>query len=137
MNEQEQIEVWQRQIAANVTLEDFNKFVVPAMRSDETFKRMAAEEAKRRGYRADKTLGIYVEPVKMVTTKGRNLLKVGWSKDILYAEFSSGDTYSYLGVPQEEFFKLTRSPFPDKLFATNVRNKFPSARCPTQSRPSG
>ena len=56
----EQIEVWRRSIAECATLRDFNKFIVPAMKTrGDTFKMMAATEAKRRGYAPNKEKGIY------------------------------------------------------------------------------
>jgi hypothetical protein len=130
-------ERWAASIAECDTLADFNKYIVPRMRSQgDLFKTMAATEAKKRGYRADKIAGVYIDPVKMVLTKGRNVIKVGWSNDTLYTEFADGRTYSTLGVPKEEFYKLCRSPFPDKLYATNIRGKYSSAPCPTQSSPT-
>lgn len=113
------------------TLADWNKYILPSMKTHgPVFLHMAATEARKRGYRADKIAGVYIEPVQMVLTKGRNVIKVGWSNDTLYTEFADGRTYSTLGVPKEEFFKLTRSPFPDKLYATNIRGKYSSAPCP-------
>jgi hypothetical protein len=43
------------------TVELFNSRIVPHMRDHEPFKLAAILEAKRRGYRADKQLGVYVE----------------------------------------------------------------------------
>lgn len=42
------------------TLNSFNRFIVPLMRLETPeLKRIAAEEAKRRGYKANKYKGVY------------------------------------------------------------------------------
>lgn len=42
------------------TLVSFNRFIVPLMRVETTdLRHLAAEEAKRRGYRANKEKGVY------------------------------------------------------------------------------
>ena len=66
---------------------------------------------------------------KMTATRGRNLIGVGWSDGILRCAFA-GQAYGvrafyrYKGVPEAEYLKLTRSPFPDRLFTTNIRSKY-------------
>jgi hypothetical protein len=129
-----QTEIFQQMFDSCSTLDRWNEFVVPAMKSEgEELKMAAAREAKKRGYRADKILGIYIEPVEMKPTKGHNLISIGYAGGWLYAGFGSGKTYRYKDVPQEEFFKLQRSPYPDSLFAHNVKGKFECEPVETKS----
>lgn len=120
-------DVWKRQLEANETLEDFNRYVVPAMRGSEEFKVMAAAEAKRRGYVAEKLAGVYVEPVKMYLTKGRVIIKVGWVNGVLHVEYaSSAKVYPYPNVPEAWFDNLRRSIYPDHLW-TGYKKKLEAA----------
>lgn len=53
-------QVWRTLITECGRLESFNRFIVPLMRVETPeFKRIAAEEAKRRGYTANKEKGVY------------------------------------------------------------------------------
>jgi hypothetical protein len=119
MTDQEAFEVWRKMIRANETLADFNKYVVPAMKTHgDEFKLIAAAEAKRRGYVADKLAGVYVEPVKMFLTKGRVIIKVGWVNGVLHVEYASGSkVYPYPNVPEAWFDNLRKVPYPDHLWA--------------------
>jgi hypothetical protein len=63
---------------------------------------------------------------KMYATRGHNLLGVGWDNGVLRCAFAGKDGAlfgRFTGVPEAEFLKLKRSPFPDRLFSTNIRNK--------------
>jgi hypothetical protein len=52
--------VWRQLLVECCSLQTFNRFIVPLMRVETLeFKRIAAEEAKRRGYSANKEKGIY------------------------------------------------------------------------------
>ena len=110
---------------------ELNRLIKPAVeareRGDAEPAKLLAAEAKRRGYVFQD--GAYKDVPPMVITKGRNLLRVGWRDGVLYATFTSGPKiYEYPGVPHAEYFKLTRSPFPDKLFFTNIKGKFEAAK---------
>ena len=69
---------------------------------------------------------------KMFATRGINLIAVGWdrtegSKGILRCCFASkgGPRYGrHKDVPEAEFGKLKRSPYPDRLYATNIKGKY-------------
>ena len=117
MTEDPQEAVWAASLAECDTLEDFNKYIVPHMRTrGDVFLKMAATEAKKRGYRADKQLGIYAAPVEMKLTKGRVVIKVGWDAGVLYAEYQNGKTYSFPGWDEAEVQKIVANPYPDALF---------------------
>ena len=63
----------------------------------------------------------------MVACKGSNVIGVGYKDGVLRVCFAGKDGprfWRYPGVPADEFVKLSRSPYPDRLFTTNVRNKF-------------
>lgn len=66
---------------------------------------------------------------KMSACKGTNVVGVGWMDGVLRVAFAgkyySARFYRYSGVPQAEFEKLKRSPFPDRLFTTNIKGKYP------------
>ena len=60
--DEEQIGIWQRALDACSTLKDFNLYIVPPMRSrGDVFLKMAATEARRRRYKANKATGLYEE----------------------------------------------------------------------------
>lgn len=70
---------------------------------------------------------------KMFATRGTNLIAVGWdrtegSTGVLRCCFASKDGPRYgkhFGVPEAEFGKLKRSPYPDRLYTTNIKGKYP------------
>jgi len=60
-----------------------------------------------------------------VVRKGRNIHRIGWNGGYLLVEFR-GNTQQWLygpNLPREEYDKLLRVPYPDKLFQTNVKSK--------------
>ena len=57
----EQQTIWHRQLEANDTLYDWNKYVLPKMRSEPEFKMMAIVVAKARGWKYDSGVGAYVK----------------------------------------------------------------------------
>ncbi len=85
-----------------------------------------AAEAKRRGYEYDRDLKAYRVPWKMFALRGRNVIAAGWQDGMLRVAFAGKDGakfWRYKGVPEAEFEKLKRVPYPDKLFTTNIKNK--------------
>lgn len=65
---------------------------------------------------------------KMFATRGTNLIAVGWENGTLRCAFAGKDGarfYRYSGVPEAEKEKLLKSPYPDRLFTTNIKGKFP------------
>jgi len=113
---------WKPTIDECDSLADFNKYIVPAMKTrGDIFKHMAATEARRRGYKADKAAGVYVEGPKLLNlrlTKGRNIIRVDWHDGTLYVEFaSSPKVYEYPDCPEVWCINLLKSPYPDHLWA--------------------
>ena len=129
-------EVWTAEFAALETIGQWNLNVIGWMkeRGDE-YKRFAHSEAKRRGYEFNREHMEYRCHFKMYATRGRNLIAVGWQDGILRCVFASKEDkriYRYGSaehpVPKEEYEKLLNVPFPDKLFVTNIKGKFPTER---------
>lgn len=63
----------------------------------------------------------------MHATKGHNLIGVGWEDGVLRCAFAGKDGkrfYRYGNVPEAEFVKLRNSPFPDRIFTTNIKAKY-------------
>jgi hypothetical protein len=93
------------------------------------FKRFA--DRYLQGYNFNPTECVHApEPPKwqMFATRGANLIAVGWREVVLRCAFASKDGakfYCYNGVPEGEFIKLRNSPYPDRLFATNIKGKYP------------
>lgn len=115
-------ERWRTQINANSTLRDFNRYVVPDMRTrGEEFKRMAALEAKSRGYVADKSAGCYIDAPKrlnMRLTKGHGIIRVDWQEGTLFVEFGrSPKVYEYPDCPEVWCINLLKSIYPDHLWS--------------------
>lgn len=115
-------ERWRAAIDECDDIQSFNKYIIPAMRTrGDLFKTMAATEAKRRGYKPDKTAGVYLEPamrLNMRLTKGRNIIRVDWQNGTLYVEFgSSPKVYEYPNCPEVWCDNLLKSPYPDNLWS--------------------
>ena len=90
------------------------------------FKAVAQAEAKRRGYEFDRALMAYRIHWKMFALKGRNVIACGWQDGILRVAFAGkeGATFwRYRGVPEAEFEKLKKVPFPDKIFHSAIKSK--------------
>lgn len=67
---------------------------------------------------------------KMFATRGTNLIAVGWETGTLRCAFAGKNGakfYLFPGVPEAEFQKLKNSPFPDRLFSTNIKGKYKAA----------
>lgn len=65
--------------------------------------------------------------IPMQSTKGYNLLAVGWRYGTLVCQFPGGK-YKYDGVPEAECQKLIRSIYPDKLFTQTISKKYRGER---------
>lgn len=122
------LELLREELACGVdTVDLWNRNILPKMREhSDDYKKLAHAEAKRRGYEYDKVLGLYREPWKMYALKGRNVIAAGWRDGVLRVAFAGKDGarfYCYSGVPEAEFMKLRNSPFPDRLFTTNIKGK--------------
>jgi hypothetical protein len=131
MTECTEEERWRAQIDECETLQDFNRYILPGMKTKgEIFKRMAALEAKKRGYQADKAAGCYVEPARrlnMRLTKGHGIIRVDWQDGTLYVEFgSSPKVYEYPECPEVWCINLLKSPYPDHLW-TGYKAKLDAA----------
>lgn len=106
--------LWQKLFSERITIDAWNADILPLMRTEgEEFKQAAASEAKRRHYHACKDQQCYVE---MKITKGHGIIRVGWSRGVLFAQFSAPKVYGFKNAPQEDAFKLQRSIYPDRLF---------------------
>jgi len=58
--------------------------------------------------------------------KARNLDCIGWTDGYLLVRFKGrSDRYIYgPDIPQEEYDKLLRVPYPDRIFTSNISKKF-------------
>jgi len=65
--------------------------------------------------------------------KARNLAELSWADGYLLVRFQlRGDLYVYgPNIPQVEFDKLMRSPFPDSLFQKTIKAKFKCYKVPS------
>jgi hypothetical protein len=65
--------------------------------------------------------------------KGRNLAELSWADGYLLVRFQlRGQLYIFgPSIPEVEFDKLMRSPFPDSLFQKNIKSKFKSYKVPS------
>jgi hypothetical protein len=122
--------LWQTEFAALETVEQWNSNIPSLVRErGSEYKAFAQAEAKARGYVFDKEKVQYVEgPIPVTGTKGRNLTAVGWRDGTLRCVFererNNISIYTYAGVPKEEYEKLLRSPYPDRLHSTNIKGKY-------------
>lgn len=65
------------------------------------------------------------EPIHVVT-RGRNLHRIAWTGGYMLVQFK-GRTDRYIfgpDIPETELDKILKNPFPDRLFTTNIKNKF-------------
>ena len=58
--------------------------------------------------------------------KAKNLDRIGWSNGYVLVQFKGRpDRWIYgPAIPQDEVAKILRVPYPDKIFTTNIRNKY-------------
>ena len=124
----EDFELLREELACGInTVDLWNRNILPKMRERSAeYKRLAHAEAKRRGWEYDKDLNLYREPWKMYALKGHNVIAAGFVGGTLRVAFASKNGarfYCYEGVPEAEFIKLRNSPYPDRLFTTNIKNK--------------
>lgn len=130
--------LWQTEFDNLLSVELWNLNVLPLMRErGDDFKKFAHAEAKARGYKYNAEKAEYIEgPIPVTGTKGRNLTAVGWRNGILRCVFererNNISIYAYGDkenpVPKEEYLKLLKSPFPDKLFTQIVKSKYPCTK---------
>lgn len=122
------VELLREELACGInTVDLFNRNILPKMRErSEEYKKLAHAEAKRRGYVYDKELDAYQAPWTMHALRGHNCIAAGYMDGVLRIAFSGkggARFYRYPGVPEGEFVKLRNSPYPDRLFTTNIKNK--------------
>lgn len=90
------------------------------------FKKFAQSEAKRRGYEFDRGMMAYRVPWRMFALRGRNIIAAGWQEGVLRVAFAGKDGakfWRYRGVPEAEFEKLKKVPYPDRIFHSNIKSK--------------
>jgi hypothetical protein len=58
--------------------------------------------------------------------KAKNLDRVGWSNGYVLVQFKGRPDRYIFGpaIPESEVSKVLKNPFPDRLFTTNIKNKF-------------
>jgi hypothetical protein len=57
--------------------------------------------------------------------KGRNLKRIGWTAGYMLVQFARPQQYIFgPNIPEPELAKILANPFPDRLFTTNIKNKF-------------
>ena len=58
--------------------------------------------------------------------KAKNLDRIGWSNGYVLVQFKGRPDRYVFGpaIPQTEVEKVIKNPFPDRLFTTNIKNKF-------------
>ncbi len=58
--------------------------------------------------------------------KAKNLDQIGWSGGYMLVQFKGRPMRYVFGpnIPETEFDKILANPYPDRLFTTNIRNKF-------------
>jgi hypothetical protein len=62
-----------------------------------------------------------------VTDPNKQLIAVGWSDGVLLCQFKTAK-WSYAGVPEAEVIKLKNSPFAYRIFARNIKHKYPGTK---------
>lgn len=58
--------------------------------------------------------------------KARNLSSIAWHSGYLVVKFKGRSTLYIFGpnIPEAEQDKILANPFPDRLFTTNIKNKY-------------
>ena len=58
--------------------------------------------------------------------KAKNLNCIGWSNGYVLVQFKGRPDRYIFGpaIPDSEVDKVLKNPFPDRLFTTNIKNKF-------------
>jgi hypothetical protein len=62
-----------------------------------------------------------------VTDPNKQLIAVGWDEGVLVCQFKTAK-WSYAGVPEAEVIKLKNSPFAYRIFARNIKHKYPGTK---------
>lgn len=62
--------------------------------------------------------------------KAKNLDRIGWTNGYMLVQFKGRpDRWVYgPAIPEVELQKILRVPYPDKIFTTNIKNKFKCAK---------
>lgn len=122
--------VWSSILSAIPDVETWNRNLGEFKRLTEQYgpecRAFIKAEAERRGYMYDRELRAYRIPWKMYALRGRNVIAAGWQEGVLrvaFAKDGAATFWRYKGVPEAEFDKLRRVPFPDKIFHSNIRAK--------------
>lgn len=87
---------------------------------------LVSAKAKLMGFVGNPKTGlyeVYVPPVQMHRTRGHNLLYIGWDNGNLHCTFATSRGI-FKNVPEAEFDKLRKVPFPDKLFTQVIKGKY-------------
>jgi len=65
------------------------------------------------------------DPIHTVT-RGKNLHRIAWTDGYMLVQFRGRDDRYVFGpsIPASELDKILRNPYPDRLFTTNIKNKF-------------
>ncbi len=58
--------------------------------------------------------------------KAKNLDRIGWSNGYVLVQFKGRPDRYVFGpaIPDTEVEKVLKNPFPDRIFTTNIKNKF-------------
>lgn len=122
--------VWASILSAIPDIDTWNRNLPEFKRLTEKYgpecRAYIVAEANRRDYVYNPELKEYRVPWKMFAIKGRNVIAAGWKNGVLRVAFAGkggAKFWLYKGVPEAEFEKLRRVPYPDKLFTTNIKNK--------------
>ena len=64
--------------------------------------------------------------VPQFVTKAHNLDQIGWCDGYLLVRFRGRSTLYVFGpnIPECEYDKIMANPFPDRIFTTNIKNKY-------------
>ena len=127
---QSNTDVWAAVLSAIPDVQTWNRNLGEFKRLTEVYgpecRAFILAEAKRRGYEFDSSMKAFRVPWRMFALRGRNIIAAGWQDGVLRAAFAGeggAKFWRYKGVPEAELEKLKRSPYPDKLFHTNIKTK--------------
>jgi hypothetical protein len=69
------------------------------------------------------------EPIHVVT-RGRNLHRIAFANGYMLVQFRGRPDQYIFGpdIPDSELDKILKNPYPDRLFTTNIKNKFKCAK---------
>ena len=134
--------VWQAVIDGIPTLEAWNANLAALRRLVDVYGKDCAQfilaEAKRREYEWNPDAREYRFRVPVRGVGGKNVIGVGWKEGrlvIIFAAKEGSRRYesSEPNVPEDVYAKLSRSPYPDKLYTQIVKDKYPMRRIDAQA----